>query len=125
MRSSADRGRVCRRHGCCDVIGSVDTDATQRFFTEGLRFKISDDIRGVGRHHIGSNFFWYLKDLAGGFFEYHSELDCILDDRLWEPSVFEEPRASTAGGRCPVVVPPSRGSRRPDDRVHAPRSGAR
>ncbi|MEU2289099.1 VOC family protein [Streptomyces sp. NPDC013178] len=44
---------------------------------------------GLGRHHVGSNFFWYLKDPAGNFSEYYSDLDCILDDQLWKPEVFE------------------------------------
>lgn len=44
---------------------------------------------GLGRHHAGSNFFWYLKDPAGNFSEYYSDLDCILDDQLWKPEVFE------------------------------------
>jgi catechol 2,3-dioxygenase-like lactoylglutathione lyase family enzyme len=44
---------------------------------------------GLGRHHAGSNFFWYLKDPAGNFSEYYSDLDCILDDQLWKPETFE------------------------------------
>ncbi|MBD0424632.1 VOC family protein [Streptomyces sp. TRM S81-3] len=126
------------------VIGSTDQEATQRFFTDGLGFKVSDSVPGMaafmrcstdhhnvlvtsapvnflhhtswqvedideigrgatamldehperhvwglGRHHIGSNFFWYLKDPAGNFTEYYSDLDCIVDDVLWKPEVFE------------------------------------
>lgn len=126
------------------VIGSTDQAATQRFFVDGLGFKVSDAISGVaafmrcstdhhnvlvqqapvnflhhtswqvqdideigrgamamleehperhvwglGRHHIGSNFFWYLKDPAGNFSEYYADLDCILDDELWQPGVWE------------------------------------
>jgi catechol 2,3-dioxygenase-like lactoylglutathione lyase family enzyme len=44
---------------------------------------------GLGRHHGGSNFFWYLKDPAGNFSEYYSDLDTILDDQLWKPEVLE------------------------------------
>ncbi|MCX4904662.1 VOC family protein [Streptomyces sp. NBC_00878] len=44
---------------------------------------------GLGRHHAGSNFFWYLKDPAGNFCEYYSDMDCILDDQLWKPEVFD------------------------------------
>ena len=126
------------------VIGSLDQEASQRFFTEGLGFKISDSVPslaafmrcstdyhnvlvqraplnflhhtawevddvdevgrgatamlegnperhvwGRGRHHIGSNFFWYLKDPAGNFSEYYSDLDCVVDDALWKPEVVE------------------------------------
>ncbi|MDX6234324.1 MAG: hypothetical protein QOH68_3421 [Nocardioidaceae bacterium] len=44
---------------------------------------------GLGRHHAGSNFFWYLKDPAGNFSEYYSDMDCIPEDELWTPEVFE------------------------------------
>jgi catechol 2,3-dioxygenase-like lactoylglutathione lyase family enzyme len=44
---------------------------------------------GLGRHHAGSNFFWYLKDPAGNFSEYYADLDCIPDDQVWKPEVFE------------------------------------
>ncbi|MCP2281005.1 VOC family protein [Nocardia amikacinitolerans] len=126
------------------VVGTVDLDATRRFFTEGLGFKLSDEIAGhgaflrcstdhhnvlvlqapvnflhhtswqvddvdevgrgatamlegnperhvwgLGRHHAGSNFFWYLKDPAGNFSEYYSDMDCIIDDQLWTPEAFE------------------------------------
>jgi catechol 2,3-dioxygenase-like lactoylglutathione lyase family enzyme len=44
---------------------------------------------GLGRHHAGSNFFWYLKDPAGNFSEYYSDMDCIIDDQLWTPETLE------------------------------------
>ncbi|MGZ8802140.1 MAG: VOC family protein [Mycobacterium sp.] len=126
------------------VIGSTDQPATQKFFTDGLGFKISDQVStvaafmrcstdhhnvlvqqapvnflhhsswqvndvddigrgatamlekdpsrhvwGLGRHHVGSNFFWYLKDPAGNFSEYYSDMDCIVDDAIWKPEVWE------------------------------------
>lgn len=126
------------------VLGSTEQASTQKFFTEGLGFKVSDEVPGMaafmrcsvdhhnllvlnapvnfmhhtswqvddideigrgamamledhpdrhvwglGRHHIGSNFFWYLKDPAGNFSEYYSDMDCIIDDQLWKPGVFE------------------------------------
>lgn len=141
------------------VIGSVDQEATQRFFVAGLGFKVSDEMKGrasflrcstdhhnvlvqraplnflhhtawevddvdevgrgasamladhperhiwgLGRHHIGSNFFWYLRDPAGNFSEYYSDLDCIVDDALWQPSVIEGPRSLYDWGPPP---PPS------------------
>jgi len=131
------------------VFGSVDQDATQRFFTEGLGFKVSDEAPGLasflrcssdhhnvlvqqapvsflhhtawevedvdevgrgatgmleghperhtwglGRHHIGSNFFWYLRDPAGNFSEYYSDIDCILDDQLWDNRVVADQQKS-------------------------------
>ena len=141
------------------VIGSLDQEASQRFFTEGLGFKVSDHVPGLasfmrcstdhhnllvqqaplnflhhtawevddvdevgrgatamleghperhiwglGRHHIGSNFFWYLKDPVGNFSEYYSDLDIILDDQLWKPSVVEGARGLYNWGPPP---PPS------------------
>jgi hypothetical protein len=126
------------------VIGSVDHEATMKFFIDGLGFKTSDYIKnhgafmrcstdhhnvlvlgapvnflhhtswqvndidevgrgayamleghperhvwGLGRHHAGSNFFWYLKDPAGNFAEYYSDMDCIIDDALWTPEQLE------------------------------------
>jgi hypothetical protein len=39
---------------------------------------------GLGRHGIGSNYFWYLRDPAGAFAEYTSDLDVIADDDAWK-----------------------------------------
>lgn len=44
---------------------------------------------GLGRHFIGSNFFWYLRDPAGNFAEYYSDMDAIIDDQVWTPGTFE------------------------------------
>jgi catechol-2,3-dioxygenase len=41
------------------------------------------DVWGLGRHFIGSNLFWYLRDPAGNFAEYYADLDQIVDDDLW------------------------------------------
>ncbi|MBC2592444.1 VOC family protein [Rhodococcus aetherivorans] len=137
-------GRVIPRKLGHVVIGSTDQVATQRFFTDGLGFKVSDvvpslaafmrcstdhhnvlvqqapvnflhhtswqvddvdevgrgatamlakdpdrHVWGLGRHHVGSNFFWYLKDPAGNFSEYYADLDCIVDDALWTPGMWE------------------------------------
>ena len=141
------------------VIGSTDQQATQKFFTDGIGFKVSDvvpslaafmrcstdhhnvlvqqaplnflhhtswqvqdiddvgrgatamlennpdrHVWGLGRHHVGSNFFWYLKDPAGNFSEYYSDLDCIVDDQLWKPGVWEGLRGLYNWGPPP---PPS------------------
>jgi catechol 2,3-dioxygenase-like lactoylglutathione lyase family enzyme len=126
------------------VVGTTDLAASQRFFVDGMGFKVSDTVKGLasflrcstdhhnllvqaapfpllhhtswqvddvdeigrgahaliakdparhvwglGRHHIGSNFFWYLKDPAGNFTEYYADLDCIVDDELWTPGVWD------------------------------------
>ena len=140
--------------------GCPDYAATTAFFTDGLGFKVSDRIKGVGafmrcstdhhnvlvlaapvsflhhtswqvndvndvrapgafamlkgrperhvwglrRHYAGSNFFWYLKDPAGNFSEYYSDMDCIIDDQLWTPEDLEGARGLYAWGPPP---PPS------------------
>jgi catechol 2,3-dioxygenase-like lactoylglutathione lyase family enzyme len=131
-------GRVRPRKLGHVVIGTVDKEASQRFYIDGLGFKLSDNVPGraafmrcstdhhnvlvqqapmtflhhtawevddvdevgrgaaamleghperhtwgLGRHYLGSNFFWYLKDPAGNFSEYYSDLDCVVDDALW------------------------------------------
>ena len=138
------------------VVGSLDQEASQRFFTEGLGFKVSDRVPGLasfmrcstdhhnllvqqaplnflhhtawevddidevgrgatamladhperhvwglGRHYAGSNFFWYLKDPAGNFSEYYSDMDCIVDDQLWTPEDLEGARGLFAWGPPP------------------------
>jgi catechol 2,3-dioxygenase-like lactoylglutathione lyase family enzyme len=135
------------------VLGSTDLEASERFFIQGVGFKVSDTIAGaasflrcstdhhnllvqaapvgflhhtswqvddvdeigrgatallekdparhvwgLGRHHIGSNFFWYLKDPAGNFSEYYADLDCIIDDQLWDPGVWDDIRALYSWG---------------------------
>jgi catechol 2,3-dioxygenase-like lactoylglutathione lyase family enzyme len=141
------------------VVGSTDQKATQRFLTDGIGLKVSDEVSGraaflrcstdhhnvlvqqapvsflhhtawevrdiddigrgaaallagdpgrhvwgLGRHHVGSNFFWYLKDPAGNFSEYYSDLDCIVDDAMWEPEVWEGAKGLYSWGPPP---PPS------------------
>jgi catechol 2,3-dioxygenase-like lactoylglutathione lyase family enzyme len=152
-------GRVRPRKLGHAVLGSTDQQATTSFFTDGLGFKISDQIKGagafmrcstdhhnvlvlgapvsflhhtswqvddiddvgrgaqamlegrperhvwgLGRHYAGSNFFWYLKDPAGNFSEYYSDMDCIIDDQLWTPEDLEGARGLFAWGPPP---PPS------------------
>jgi catechol 2,3-dioxygenase-like lactoylglutathione lyase family enzyme len=126
------------------VIGTPGLEASQRFFTDGIGFRVSDEVTGIaafmrcstdhhnlliqpspvpflhhtswqvddvddvgrgamrmleghperhtwglGRHFIGSNFFWYLRDPAGNFSEYYSDMDTITDDQLWTPGTWE------------------------------------
>ena len=59
---------------------------------------------GLGRHFIGSNFFWYLRDPAGNFSEYYSDMDTITDDQLWTPGTWE-PSLGTLYAWGPDVPP--------------------
>jgi catechol 2,3-dioxygenase-like lactoylglutathione lyase family enzyme len=149
------------------VLGSTDKEGSERFFVEGLGFKVSDTVPGLatfmrcstdhhnvlvqqtplaflhhtswqlndvdeigrgasrmlekdpsrhiwglGRHHVGSNFFWYLCDPAGNFSEYYSDLDCIIDDELWKPGTWEGTRGLYNWG-----PPPPASFLAPDDIV--------
>jgi catechol-2,3-dioxygenase len=140
------------------VVGSTDQEASLRFFTQGLGFKVSDLVPGaafmrcstdhhnvlvhqapvpflhhsawqvddvdevgrgatrmleghperhtwgLGRHFLGSNFFWYLKDPAGNFSEYYADMDCIVEDQLWKPGYWQDALAMYSWGPPP---PPS------------------
>lgn len=48
---------------------------------------------GLGRHYIGSNWFWYLRDPAGSFAEYYADLDVITDDGAWRAMAVADRRA--------------------------------
>ncbi|MFF2028584.1 VOC family protein [Streptomyces sp. NPDC058171] len=61
-------------------------------------------IWGLGRHHAGANFFWYLKDPAGNFSEYYSDMDTVPEDELWSPEVLHGLQGLYAWGPPP---PPS------------------
>ena len=44
---------------------------------------------GFGRHTIGSNFFHYVQDPWGSWFEYYSDMDHIDDHALWTPTNYD------------------------------------
>lgn len=44
---------------------------------------------GFGRHTIGSNFFHYIQDPWGSWFEYYSDMDHIDDYTLWTPTNYD------------------------------------
>ena len=45
---------------------------------------------GVGRHVIGSNYFYYTRDPWGSFAEYYHDLDYIPEQCAWVPRDFPE-----------------------------------
>jgi len=81
-----------------------DIDEVGRGATAMLQADPARHVWGLGRHHAGSNFFWYLKDPAGNFSEYYSDMDCIIDDQLWTPEAHEGARGLFNWGPPP---PPS------------------
>ena len=61
-----------------------DVDEIGRGASRLLREHPERHVWGLGRHGIGSNFFWYLRDPAGNFVEYYSDLDVIVDEEAWK-----------------------------------------
>ena len=82
-------------HTSCQVD---DVDEIGRGARALLDVDPGRDVWGLGRHHIGSNFFWYFRDPAGNFAEYYSDLDVIVDDELWKPETFNDSRGLYAWG---------------------------
>ena len=41
---------------------------------------------GFGRHTVGSNFFHYVQDPWGSWFEYYADMDFIEDYSMWTPT---------------------------------------
>jgi catechol 2,3-dioxygenase-like lactoylglutathione lyase family enzyme len=66
-----------------------DVDEIGRGATAMLAKDPHRHVWGLGRHFVGSNYFWYLRDPAGNFSEYYSDIDCIVDDQLWTPGDWE------------------------------------
>ncbi|NUP03978.1 MAG: dioxygenase [Nonomuraea sp.] len=87
-----------------------DVDEVGRGASAMLEDHPERHVWGLGRHHAGSNFFWYLKDPAGNFSEYYSDMDCVVDDQLWTPEILEGAKGLFNWGPPP---PPS--FLRPDD----------
>jgi catechol 2,3-dioxygenase-like lactoylglutathione lyase family enzyme len=82
----------------------ADVDEIGRGATHMLEDHPERHVWGLGRHHAGSNFFWYLKDPAGNFSEYFSDMDCDISDQLWKPEVFQGKEGLYSWGPPP---PPS------------------
>lgn len=94
MRCSSDHHNVLALAAPVDFLHHTswqvdDIDDIGRGATRMLEGNPDRHVWGLGRHHAGSNFFWYLKDPAGNFTEYYSDMDCIPEDELWTPEVFE------------------------------------
>lgn len=53
---------------------------------------------GFGRHTIGSNFFHYVQDPWGSWFEYYSDMDHIDDYALWTSTNYEMEDALASWG---------------------------
>ncbi|MEM9518038.1 MAG: VOC family protein [Actinomycetota bacterium] len=88
---------------CGDVHHNVAIQAAPVAFPHHIAFEVDDiddvvrggqhmvDIDperhmwGVGRHAIGSNWFWYLREPGGTFVEYTADIDRITAQDLYQP----------------------------------------
>jgi catechol 2,3-dioxygenase-like lactoylglutathione lyase family enzyme len=61
-----------------------DVDAIGAASRAVLAERPDADVVGLGRHHLGSNLFWYLTDPAGTMFEFFADMDQITDDAAWD-----------------------------------------
>jgi catechol 2,3-dioxygenase-like lactoylglutathione lyase family enzyme len=61
------------------------------------------NVWGLGRHFLGSNYFWYLREPAGNYVEYFADLDQIAEDAEWLAQSWEPEKALFAWG--PPVPP--------------------
>lgn len=73
-----------------------DVDAVGEAALKMLDTDESRHVWGLGRHYVGSNFFWYLRDPAGNFSEYYADMDVIDNDAEWTPEVWEGQKAHYA-----------------------------
>jgi catechol 2,3-dioxygenase-like lactoylglutathione lyase family enzyme len=94
LRCSADHHNLLIQHAPVDYLHHTswqvdDTDEVGRGAMRMLETDPGRHVWGFGRHCIGSNFFWYLRDPAGNFAEYYSDMDTIVDEALWSPQVWE------------------------------------
>ena len=64
-----------------------DIDAVARRGSQIANQEGAVDVTGLGRHYLGSNVFWYLRDPAGNMFELFCDMDQIFDDDAWETDV--------------------------------------
>jgi catechol 2,3-dioxygenase-like lactoylglutathione lyase family enzyme len=88
MRCSTDHHNVLVQSAPANFLHHTawqvdDVDDVGRGAMAMLQDNPDRHVWGPGRHYAGSNFFWYLRDPAGNFSEYYSDLDEIVDDQVW------------------------------------------
>jgi catechol 2,3-dioxygenase-like lactoylglutathione lyase family enzyme len=88
MRCSTDHHNLLIQQGPFATLHHVawemdDVDSVGRAAAAMVAADPSRHVWGLGRHAIGSNYFWYLRDPAGNFHEYTSDLDVIDEAEAW------------------------------------------
>jgi catechol 2,3-dioxygenase-like lactoylglutathione lyase family enzyme len=70
-------------HHVAFEVDSIDDVA--RAGSELIRADETRQLWGLGRHAIGSNWFWYLREPNGHYVEYTADIDRITSQDLYEP----------------------------------------
>ena len=117
MRCSTDHHNVLVQPGPFSFLHHTawemdDVDAVGRAAAAMVAADASRHVWGLGRHAIGSNYFWYLRDPAGNFAEYSSDLDVIADAEAWKVAA-----SMPAHGLAAWAPPVPRAFLAPDDIV--------
>ena len=89
MRCSTDHHNLLVQPGPCAYVHHVawemdDIDAIGLAARRLLASHPESSLWGPGRHGIGSNYFWYVRDPAGNFVEYYADMDVIEDSDAWK-----------------------------------------
>ncbi len=107
MRCSTDHHNLLIQMGPVSTIHHTawemeDVDAVGRAAAAMVEADPSRHVWGLGRHAIGSNYFWYLRDPAGNFVECTSDLDVIDDAEAWRVATSMRAPAALAVWGPPV-----------------------
>ena len=76
-------------HASFQVSDPDEVGRGGRALVEKTRERTLNGDWGFGRHTIGSNFFHYIQDPWGSWFEYFSDMDHIDDYSLWTPTNYD------------------------------------
>ena len=115
MRCSQDHHNLALREAPIQFVHHTswelpDVDAVGAAAMAMIQKDSERHVWGLGRHDLGSNYFWYLKDPAGNFSEYYSDMDAIVDDAEWEAGLWEGVKSFYSWG-----PPPPKQMRDPED----------
>lgn len=115
LRCSPDHHNLAVRQGPVQFVHHTswqlpDLDAVGQAAMTMIAKDQDRHVWGLGRHYLGSNYFWYLKDPAGNFSEYYSDMDVIMDDDEWVAGLWEGTKSFYSWG-----PPPPKQMREPED----------
>jgi len=111
MRCSSDHHNLLIQPGAVPYLNHYafefdDIDAVGAASANYLKGRTEDhDVMGIGRHTIGSNVFWYLKDPCGTMFENFCDMDNIENPDEWEARTDWEAGEFTTWGPKESDVP--------------------